>query len=358
MRELAGFRAGCEGAQDWDLFLRISEKTESIHHIPKILYSWRKHGGSTSHHYEAKPYVFDAQEKSLGDRLRRTGEAGKVRKGIFEGLRALEYTVDGSPTISILLAVTHPGRAERCARHLSQQHGTLAMDLILLHDNSISEGQLKRIPGKPLMTTGPMTVGFNQAAKRVTSDFIVFLTDQNEFMDDAWLARLVADGQRAGAGFVGGAVVYANQPEIVKSAGLTLDPGRIHAPLLNGLHRLRMGGLAWLYGSCRRNVIGLELSGALVSRQKFLDAGGFNAELPTSYAATDLMLRMHSQGLRHIYTPFVVVKDGATSRRQDEKPVEPPRAVLEHFHAQWRSAIENDPYVNAQFLRNPHLQVN
>ena len=39
--EAGGFSTETDGVQDWDLFLRVTEKTQRIHHIPKILYHWR-----------------------------------------------------------------------------------------------------------------------------------------------------------------------------------------------------------------------------------------------------------------------------------------------------------------------------
>ena len=41
LQKIGGFREGFEGAQDWDLVLRASEKTNRIGHIPDILYYWR-----------------------------------------------------------------------------------------------------------------------------------------------------------------------------------------------------------------------------------------------------------------------------------------------------------------------------
>jgi glycosyltransferase involved in cell wall biosynthesis len=48
MDDLDGFRSDYNGAQDWDLFLRITSATKNIHHIPKIVYSWRVHDLSTA----------------------------------------------------------------------------------------------------------------------------------------------------------------------------------------------------------------------------------------------------------------------------------------------------------------------
>ena len=37
VEEIGGFRAGFDGAQDYDLALRVIERTDRIYHIPKIL---------------------------------------------------------------------------------------------------------------------------------------------------------------------------------------------------------------------------------------------------------------------------------------------------------------------------------
>ena len=49
LREIGGLRTGFDGSQDHDLFLRVAEKTQRIHHLPLTLYSWRIVGSSMSH---------------------------------------------------------------------------------------------------------------------------------------------------------------------------------------------------------------------------------------------------------------------------------------------------------------------
>ena len=43
LSEIGGFHEGYNGSQDYDLFLRVTEKLSrnEIAHIPKILYHWR-----------------------------------------------------------------------------------------------------------------------------------------------------------------------------------------------------------------------------------------------------------------------------------------------------------------------------
>lgn len=74
VREVGGFRKGLEGAQDWDLFLRISQHTNKIVHLPKLLYSWRVIEASTAKRgFDAKPYAYDAQQKAATDYYQQAG---------------------------------------------------------------------------------------------------------------------------------------------------------------------------------------------------------------------------------------------------------------------------------------------
>ena len=89
MQELC-FRSVCDGAQDYDLVLRgVSAmlgkdkkrtfRTElPIVHIPKVLYHWRCHEGSTAGTPESKQYAYDAGKRALEDFLRSRGWKGKV----------------------------------------------------------------------------------------------------------------------------------------------------------------------------------------------------------------------------------------------------------------------------------------
>ncbi|HEY4491054.1 MAG TPA: glycosyltransferase, partial [Acidobacteriota bacterium] len=73
-----------DGAQDWDLFLRITEKTRHVFHIPRILYHWRKISGSTASSAENKSNVRQAQIDAVTNHL--------VRTGIQEPLVEFDFT--------------------------------------------------------------------------------------------------------------------------------------------------------------------------------------------------------------------------------------------------------------------------
>ena len=106
MEKLGGFKADYDGAQDYDIFLRMSEiaKPENITHIPKILYHWRVHSESTAKlNSHAKNYAFEAGKKAIEDHLKRVGLDGTVSEGCIEGIYRVDYKVKENPKVSIVI---------------------------------------------------------------------------------------------------------------------------------------------------------------------------------------------------------------------------------------------------------------
>ncbi|MDO8834374.1 MAG: glycosyltransferase, partial [Vicinamibacterales bacterium] len=81
-----GFRVGFEGSQDYDLALRVIERTDRVVHVPKVLYHWRKIPGSAAAEVEAKPWALKAARRALEEHLRRTGVDAQVVPGMLTGL--------------------------------------------------------------------------------------------------------------------------------------------------------------------------------------------------------------------------------------------------------------------------------
>lgn len=88
--EVSGLRTACDGAQDYDLLLRIIDKCRpDIKHIPRILYHWRAAKNSTASAISTKDYIFSAGEKAIGDHIKRNKIAATVkyiknRPGFYE----------------------------------------------------------------------------------------------------------------------------------------------------------------------------------------------------------------------------------------------------------------------------------
>ncbi len=87
MDKLGGFHSEFDGAQDYDIFLRMSEivKPENIKHIPRILYHWRVHKDSTAKlDSNAKNYAFDNGIKAIEAHLNRIGLRRNRHKWLYQ----------------------------------------------------------------------------------------------------------------------------------------------------------------------------------------------------------------------------------------------------------------------------------
>lgn len=81
MERVGGFRRGFEGSQDYDLLLRLSEITDRIYHIPKVLYHWRMIPGSAAAVVNAKSQSFERAKQALRETLARRHLTGMVTDG-------------------------------------------------------------------------------------------------------------------------------------------------------------------------------------------------------------------------------------------------------------------------------------
>ena len=72
--QVGGFRKEYDGSQDYDFILRCIEQSKHVEHVPKVLYHWRCHPGSTAANQESKMYCYEAGKRAIEDHLKRMGE--------------------------------------------------------------------------------------------------------------------------------------------------------------------------------------------------------------------------------------------------------------------------------------------
>ena len=92
------FRPAYDGAQDFDLVLRAAEKLmnreELIVHVPKVLYHWRCHTGSTAENPQSKMYAYDAGRRAVQDFADRAGWNATAQDTAHLGFYKLVYHGD------------------------------------------------------------------------------------------------------------------------------------------------------------------------------------------------------------------------------------------------------------------------
>lgn len=84
-------RTAYDGAQDYDLVLRAAARGAHFVHVPKVLYHWRCHSGSTAENPQSKMYAYEAGRRAVEDFCRNAGWSVAVSHLGHLGFYRVEY---------------------------------------------------------------------------------------------------------------------------------------------------------------------------------------------------------------------------------------------------------------------------
>jgi glycosyltransferase involved in cell wall biosynthesis len=112
LRALGGWRAETDGAQDWDIFLRLIDLAPRVVFVPGIHYHWRLIATSVAAGgLEAKPYAAKGQLRAVNDHLDRRGLPSRAVMDRSGNLRMVWAGTQGSLVSVILLSSDADGSA-------------------------------------------------------------------------------------------------------------------------------------------------------------------------------------------------------------------------------------------------------
>jgi glycosyltransferase involved in cell wall biosynthesis len=129
-RAAGGFDPQFDGVQDYEFFLRVTEHTRRIGHVPKILYHWRQSPGSSALHGNVKGDMDQRQADAVRAHLRRRDDARSV---VMLGEHRVRLQPAHPPTSEIVLC---PGDANPLAVLHAAAAKSSAEVLILLDDTA------------------------------------------------------------------------------------------------------------------------------------------------------------------------------------------------------------------------------
>lgn len=310
---VGAMRTGFEGAQDYDLALRVAERTAAVGHIPKVLYHWRALPGSTASSGAAKPASLDAGRRAVAEAFERRGIVVRVTQPDFAatgnlGIYCHEFPDEG-PTVTILIPTKNQVAVLRqCVESLRST--TYRNYEIVIIDNESDDPEavayLQSLHHRVIRIGNPsgrfnFAAINNRAVEQVASEFVLFLNNDTEVKAPRWLSQMVGYAQMTGVGAVGAKLMFAD--------------GRIqHAGVVHGLYHGMAGPAfklmpSWehgylAYASVVRNYSAVTAACLLTARRRFLELGGFNeAEFGVAYNDVDYCYRLVDQGARCVYCP-------------------------------------------------------
>jgi O-antigen biosynthesis protein len=301
----AEFRSEFDGAQDYDLLLRISEKTDRIRHIPRVLYHWRRTAESTAHNIRRKPGALEAGRRAIEEHLVRRQENARV-------------TIDWE---------THLYRVRREIRS----------EKISIIIKGAAARDAERIRAKTNFPNFEIVANLKEA----TGEYVLFLDPDLEPLDENWLSAMGEQLSNPRIGAVGARIVSSD--DAIESAGLILSPNGSVGSAFAGYPRNFRGANRQLQAV--RNYSAVSASCLLTRREVLEKTASGNAMGSLDFArddrvcvGTEFCLNLREHGLRTVSIPYAEVR--RTSARENAS-----RMCLD-LQKRWPEMFRRDPYYN------------
>ena len=358
MDKLGEERSKYDGAQDYDLILRMSEIAKNIVHIPKVLYHWRIHPNSTAEMPDAKPYAYEAGRQAIADHIERLGLKGNVEFGETPGVYQVQYDVIGSPKVCILI----PNKdaidiLKTCINSILELTTYENFEIVIIENNSQKEETFEFY--KSLENNKKIKVvyydkkGYNYAGiinygvKNCDGEYVCQLNNDTKLITPNWIEKMLGFAQREDVGAVGGRLYYPDGS--IQHAGIVVGICGLAANMLTGLPKDRHGYFA--KESLIQNMSAI--TGALLfTRRDIYEKVGYMDEenFAVAFNDVDFCLKIRELGKLIVYNPFVEFWHyESKTRGYEDTPEKKERFDKEsnNFKTKWKDFIKNgDPYYN------------
>ncbi len=357
--EIKGFRVGYEGAQDYDLFLRFTEKTDKIYHIPKILYHWRMVEGSTSMVIDNKNYALECGKKALEDALKRRKIKGKVKISKDCPYYYIEYDVVKDPKVSIIIPTKDLADTTRtCLESVYEKTTYKNYEVIVVNNNSEKKETFKLFDEykKKHDNFKVIDANFefnyskinNLAVSKTKSDYIVLLNNDIEVITPNWLEIMLGYASQDHIGAVGAKLLYPD--DTVQHGGVVLGLGGVASHTYVGVDRdsIVWGGRL----SVPYNYSAVTAACLMVSRKKYDEVKGLDEELQVAYNDIDFNIRLLKKGYYNVFVPMAELYHYESKSRGRDTTKEKYKRFKYEVNImtdKWKKELLRDRFYNPNF---------
>ncbi len=350
-----------EGAGDHDLILRLSEKAKRIHHIPKILYIWRGHSGSTAADISAKPYAITAGAEAITKHLDRIGQKAMVKPQEGRpGAYYPRYEVAGGSLSVVIPNREHGDDLKRCLDTLYRNSGLSDFETIVVENNSssaeifefyeLAKERYKNLRVVKYEGEFNFSAICNFGVSHSTAEHVLLLNNDIEILSEDFLREMLSYSCMEKVGAVGAKLYYPN--DTIQHAGVIVginnSAGHSHKS-----HPASSGGD--MYRLCTtQNFLAVTGAALMVKRELFEEENGLDEQrFAVAFNDVDFCIRLYRKGYLNVMTPFATAyHHESLSRGSDEEGENNERfsrelEALRELHA--------DIFKNGDPYYNPHL---
>ena len=359
VREIGGFRKEYDGSQDYDLFLRILDKTKKIYHVPRILYHWRETPSSTSLALGNKSYAYIAGKKALEDTLKRRKIEGEVLDNPTSSTYLIKYKHD-NPKVSIIIPMKDKVNLTKvCIDSLYNKNTYQNFEIIIVDNNSTEEetlnyfNALKKEHDNVKILTIKEEFNYsrlnNLAIKETTGDYVLLLNNDTEVLDKDFLDYMVGYASRDHVGCVGLKLLYKDLK--VQHAGVVLGYGGVAGQVFVTASNKDIGIFNRL--SMPYDYSAVTAACLLVKKSKYLEVGGFDENLKVALNDVDFNLKMLKKGYYNVCLNNISLLHYESKSRGYEvtkEQIERFQKEQDYMKKKWGKELENDKYFSSNYF--------
>jgi glycosyltransferase involved in cell wall biosynthesis len=355
LHAVGGFRLGYDGAQDWDLALRVSETIDSNHivHVPRMLYHWRAIEGSTARAMHNKAYADSAQQRAVASHVARTGQQATIIRSTNRAfLQADPIVAGGLPKVCLVILQTGIEDGDDRARWREWARAA-GHDAVFVRTGAAASA-ITGIDAAPPALDRRAAAEVNAAVALTDAEVIIVMDESLAPMAADWLDLLVRHASQASAGAVGALLYDAGRRTV--HAGYVLDPQMVATSPYVGYPR------DWLKAGVRGGVV-QSLSavglGCMAVRKRLWDeVGGLDTKmLVAQYRDVDFCLRLADNGYRNRWHPGAELAYAYPLRSQQHRLQVSNEEAADRSAMQrrWGPRLASDRAYNANLAAAPRL---
>lgn len=358
MDSLCGFRSEYDGAQDYDILLRMSEKAKKIVHIPKILYHWRVHSLSTAKSGgTAKPYAYESGIRAIQDHINRVGLKGNVEYGKTLGTYKVNYKIKGEPKISILIPnKDYISTLKVCLKSIKRLTTYKNYEIIIIENNSEEQKTFefyKQIDGKDRIKViyypekeFNYSKIINFGVKNSTGEYIIQLNNDTELLTPDWLQEMLMFAQREDVGAVGVELFYPDKT--IQHAGIIIGIGGVAGHVFKNIPKGMHGYFS--KDSMIQNLSAVTAACIMTKKTIYDEVGYMDEKFKVAFNDVDFCLKIREKGKLIVYNPYVQFIHYESKSRGFEDTLEKQarfKTEIDRFYKKWQTFLDKgDPCYN------------
>ncbi len=360
LEKVGGCDPRFDRVQDYDLMLRISEATDRIRHLPKILYHWRATAGSIASSPSAKGSIEELQVAAVTAHLRRRGVAARAVSNSRHAHRVLLEPAPEQPVerVSIVIPTTadSPLLIE-CLASIVEKTTHSDYEILLMVGmgagcSAAREETLAAAREIPRVRVVEYEFPFNfskvnnHAASLASGALLLFLNDDTRVITPDWLGIMAAHLALPGVGAVGSKLLFPDGT--VQHAGVVLGFRGTADHVMRGFPNDADGYFGSL--SASREVSAVTGACLMLRAETYRSLGGMRECFASIYQDVDLCLRIRESGLSILHVANVELEHRESATRGSSYDHLDREILIDR----WRGHLAADPFYSTNFTRNRH----